>query len=175
MCITYCRLHSNAGLQFIMRCSVQKCQSDDRHNICLQKKCFIILWVQIKGALQQFLWSNHYFTPSEPDIFQLFKKPLSTFTTAVCLSLCRPYLLISHGEEEEEDDDEGRRRPPWPPGVRQPENLNEILKASVASVLSAVRWSRQTVGLHDVMPAVLLVLERAGWSADLGRCGLLRH
>ncbi len=41
----------------------------------------------------------------------------------------------------------------WPPQVQQPENLNEIFRASV---LSAVRWSRQTVGLHDVMPAVWL-------------------
>lgn len=30
----------------------------------------------------------------------------------------------------------------WPPGVQQPENLNEIFRASV---LSAVRWSRCTM------------------------------
>lgn len=36
-----------------------------------------------------------------------------------------------------------------PPEVQQPEILNEIFRASV---LSAVRWSRQTEGLHDVMP-----------------------
>lgn len=84
-------------------------------------------------------------------------------------------------EEEYDGGKEGRTRlsvspQSWPPEVQQPEILNEIFKASV---LSAVRWSRQTAGLHDVMPepgtGCLIGLGRAGWSGDLCHCGLLRH
>lgn len=96
--------------------------------------------------------------------------------------LCQPSVL-PHSASEQEDSRRRRARTrlsvclqSWPPEVQQPEMLNEIFKASV---LSAVRWSRQTAGLHDVMPkphtAFLIGSQRAGWSRGLGHCGLLRR
>lgn len=45
---------------------------------------------------------------------------------------------------------------------------------------SAVRWSRQTAGLHDVMPKLhtlscVIGPWRSGWAGVLHHCGLLRH
>lgn len=54
----------------------------------------------------------------------------------------------------------------WPPGVQQPESLNEIFKASV---LSAVK------GLHDVMLRSPIGPAGARWSRDQCCGGLLRH
>lgn len=81
------------------------------------------------------------------------KKSLSFFTTIWLWSQSTVQLNGLASIEEEGD----LVLQAWPPGVQQPESLNEIFRASV---LSAVK------GLHDVMLCSPIGPAGARWSAD---------
>lgn len=63
--------------------------------------------------------------------------------------------------------------PPWPPGVQQPESLNEIFK-SLGFYLQCVGRDAQSAW-YDVMPAAWLVRAELCGQVTRAAVGLLRH